>query len=259
MATEADGLKIESSFSDKQRDGGSMDGELAMRFFAFGVVCCAWACGFQVESLQAQAPRQFGRPLQRQAGPQRLQEAAEAAETAGGLTGNERFLRDRRRPGQFVGADQATTRFIGSGSIIETGRVRSAVESLPPTPDPAVQINRPVAPAPANVPYPPRLILAFGSDNSEIMPVTRADWSQRQSGESIRAVPSIGIDPGLTEVARRATGMPVEVYVSERTASIRGVVSTPRQKQLAELMLGFEPGISTVVNELTIRAQDLKK
>jgi hypothetical protein len=176
--------------------------------------------------------------LQRQPGPQRLPDVSAAAETAGGLTGSERFLRESRRPGEFVGADQSNTRFVGSGAIIETGRVRSAVESLPPPPDLAQQINRPYAPAGATQPYAPRIQVAF---TPAAAPATNFD-----------SLPSTETQLALL-LAR--TGNPtLQVSVNQRTALLQGTATDDHQKALAELLVSFQPGISQVVNQIQVAA-----
>lgn len=190
---------------------------------------------------EAQQQRTFGRPLQRQAGPQRLQNVAAEAETAGGITGSERFLRDRRQPGAFVGSDQATTRFVGSGAVIESGRVQSAVESLPPAADQATTINRRLAPAGPSQPYAPRLILALdpsttsGADNH----VETID-------------PNVQTRHELTKVLARIGPNSIDVHIEQRVAYVTGRVDTEHQRALAVLLVGMQPGISQVVDQITL-------
>ena len=199
--------------------------------FSFGLVVVG--CLLGSATADAQQQRTFGRPLQRQAGPQRLPSVADATETAGGITGTERFLRDSRQPGAFVGADQANTRFVGSGAVIETGRVRSAVESLPPAPDRAHQVNRPFAPAGAAQPYAPRLI---------VNTVTKA--------ESIIQVQQARVE--LAQVLGRIGAESLEVQVEDRVAYLTGHVRTKHQRELAILLASMQPGISRVVDHISV-------
>jgi osmotically-inducible protein OsmY len=47
--------------------------------------------------------------------------------------------------------------------------------------------------------------------------------------------------------------VPMEVSVQGATATLRGVVASARDREMAELLVRFEPGISTVRNELTVQ------
>ncbi len=47
---------------------------------------------------------------------------------------------------------------------------------------------------------------------------------------------------------------PIEIEFLERTACLRGTVSTQRHKELAEMILRLEPGVDTVKNELVVDA-----
>jgi hypothetical protein len=204
---------------------------------------CLIALGSSLTSTTAEAQQQrtFGRPLQRQAGPQRLPNVAEAAETAGGITGSERFLRDRRQPGAFVGSDQANTRFVGSGAVIESGRVRSAVESLPPAADPSAQVNLRYAPAGAAQPYAPRLILDFETTNAPNQP-NDAQVRQRETKTQLE----------LRELLDRIDSPSVAVEIEQRVAYVTGPVATARQRDLALLLVSMQPGISRVVDQTTL-------
>jgi len=229
-------------------------------FWMLVLMCASWGA----TTSEAQQ-RNFGRPLQRQAGPQRLQDVAATAETAGGITGGERFLRESRRPGDFVGGDQASTRFVGSGAVIESGRVRSAVESLSPAADPARQVNRPLAPAAATQPYAPRLQLrlplvsadAFlardrraASGGSESDPAAPADLSATNS--DLSSGPTL--IPEWTDMVARTGAESIQVRLEQRTVYLSGAVRDARQSQVAELMMSFQPGVSRVVNQIQVVA-----
>ncbi|MDP1563267.1 MAG: BON domain-containing protein [Pirellulaceae bacterium] len=190
---------------------------------------------------EAQQQRTFGRPLQRQAGPQRLQNVAAEAESAGGITGSERFLRDRRRPGEFVGSDQATTRFVGSGAVIESGRVQSAVESLPPAADLATQVNRRLAPAGPSQPYAPRLILAFEP---------LAAPNSRNQVEALDRIEQTRLE--ITQAIDRIGPHSLEVRLENRVAYLSGQVETEHQRALAVLITSMQPGVSQVTDQITI-------
>jgi hypothetical protein len=194
-----------------------------------------------VSGANAQQQRTFGRPLQRQPGPQRLQNVAAEAESAGGITGTERFLRDRRRPGEFVGSDQATTRFVGSGAVIESGRVQSSVESLPPAVDLATQINRRLAPAGPSQPYAPRLILA-------LEPLASSHISNQV--EAVDRVEQTRIE--IAQAINRIGPHSLTVRLENRVAYLSGQVETEHQRALAVLMTSMQSGVSSVRDKISV-------
>jgi hypothetical protein len=179
--------------------------------------------------------------LQRQPGPQRLQNVAAEAESAGGITGTERFLRDRRRPGEFVGSDQATTRFVGSGAVIESGRVQSSVESLPPAVDLATQINRRLAPAGPSQPYAPRLILA-------LEPLASSHISNQV--EAVDRVEQTRIE--IAQAINRIGPHSLTVRLENRVAYLSGQVETEHQRALAVLMTSMQSGVSSVSDKISV-------
>jgi len=223
-----------------------------------------WGLGLMFWAVSGQvgwAQRVMGQPLERQAGPQRLEEVAE---TVGGLTGQERFLRESRQADEFVGADQADARFVGAGAVIETGRVRSAVETLPPAVDMSGQLNRPWMASAAGQPYPPQIVVAFEppagvsymdraypysylwarrnqfqDNNVPQGMVTVLESDQRNAlgfpplrlpdSRSRQPLPRVGpgnedfqLHTGLSARAQRSGIASVEVLVSGRTALLRG-------------------------------------
>lgn len=229
----------------------------------FWMLVLVWA-SWGAATSEAQQ-RTFGRPLQRQAGPQRLQDVAASAETAGDISGSERFLRESRRPGEFVGGDQSTTRFVGSGAVIESGRVRSAVESLPPAVDPSRQINRPLAPAAATQPYAPRLQLLLPPVSADAFLVRDRLVASGRSDSNATAPPdplattadSPGIPtlvPEWTKMVARTGADNIQVRLEQRTVYLSGAVREPRQREVAELMMSFQPGVARVVNQIQVVA-----
>lgn len=204
-----------------------------MQILKFPLGLVVIGCLLGSATTEAQQQRTFGRPLQRQAGPQRLQDVAAEAETAGDISGSERFLRNRRQPGAFVGGDQANTRFVGSGAVIETGRVRSAVESLPPAPDLSNQLNRPLAPAGASQPYAPRLVVSTVTSEESMIQVQQARVE-------------------LMQVLGRIGAESLEVTVADRVAYLTGQVTTKHQRQLAILLASMQPGVSRVVDNISV-------
>jgi osmotically-inducible protein OsmY len=163
---------------------------------------------------------------------------AAGANRVGVLTGSERFWRENRRPGEFVGASsQETSQFIGAQSSA-TEIVAPAAEDLPAkqTPD-ASQVNLPAAgmAARAQRPYEPRLVVGFE------VPAQPAPQFNAALVARLKALP--GLHP-----ANR-----IEVSVAAGTATLRGEVASERDRALVEQLLLFEPGISAVRNALTVK------
>lgn len=174
--------------------------------------------------------RQLGQPIEA-----RQQSRAESATAdAGRIQGNERFLRSNRRRGDFVGSDRFERRgFVGSQQGSANGPVLPSVVGVRPGRDRSAQINRPLTVPPRSKPYHPRLTIGFDS------PI------------------ATGILPGsqlLLELENPdffSSSNQFEVSVEGRTAILRGVVADERERDLVELLVSFEPGISAVRNLLT--------
>ena len=56
----------------------------------------------------------------------------------------------------------------------------------------------------------------------------------------------------VQRIQRRLSTPPFNLAIEDRTATISGTVATADERKLIELMLRFEPGISTVKNEMTV-------
>ena len=180
--------------------------------------------------------RQLGQPFQ----ARRPQGGAAQRLTAeaGQVQGNERFLRSNRRRGDFVGSDRFERRsFVGSQQGTASGPVIPSTAGVRPQRDRSRQINRPLPPQPKNRIYYPRLTVGFENDLSGI----------RFAPELRREL----VNPDHFSSSNR-----FGVSVVNRTATLRGVVASARERDLAELLVSFEPGISVVRNELRLPASD---
>jgi hypothetical protein len=56
----------------------------------------------------------------------------------------------------------------------------------------------------------------------------------------------------LARSMRLSAGAPVEVSMAGDTATLRGVVATPHDRELAEQLVRLEPGVARVTNELRV-------
>jgi hypothetical protein len=167
-------------------------------------------------------PRTLGRTLRRQPAP--------------GVSGdvrnlrNQRFIRGNRRATDFVGSDRTESReFVGLQQSGVAGTARSAVTGGLGGRDESVQVNQMVRRATNNRPYDPRLEVGF-------------DYLPPPTSEVASEI--------TRQLSVLTTG--IEVLVEDRTAILRGVVASAADRQFAELLAGFEPGVSRVQNELVV-------
>ena len=157
------------------------------------------------------------------------------AESIGQVTGTERFLRGNRAAGDFVGSDSGDRAgFVGSGAD-NSGPIQSATTGslVRTTTGPAINRTRVRSPAPYM--YEARLRVGFNvNPQSSAMQETKV--IQRLT--RVRA-----IDPASS----------IAVQLEGSTAILSGTVGSGREKDLAGLLLTFEPGISNVKNDLVVR------
>lgn len=162
-------------------------------------------------------------------------------ENVGAITGDERFLRDARDADSFVGASRGGG-FVGGTSAVDQVEIRSAVEGdlVREAIDPAINRLRTLPQLPTGM-YAPRLRLGF-------TPTT---------------LPAPAMETAMTERLSTSTAIrssaPLEVSLAGRTATLRGTVGSERERQLAGLMLLFEPGISKVENQLAVMPPDASR
>lgn len=185
-----------------------------------------------------QPPREMGGLGRSVASPggDRLGTAMEStAESIGQVTGTERFLRGNRAAGDFVGTDSGDRAgFVGSDAS-NSGPIQSATTGslVRTTTGPAINRTRVRSPAPYM--YEARLRVGFNvNPQSSAMQETKV--IQRLT--RVRA-----IDPASS----------IAVQLEGSTAILSGTVGSGREKDLAGLLLTFEPGISNVKNDLVVR------
>jgi osmotically-inducible protein OsmY len=138
-----------------------------------------------------------------------------------------------------VGRDsREQTTFVGQQQGSATGRVQTAVASQP-----AVRFERNANLASQRTNqstsgiYEPRLAIGFSFEPAV------PDALAERLAQSLNALPQF-----------RRMG-PLSVTVDARTATIRGVVVSTEDRKFAEVIVGFEPGVSDVVNQLTVAEQ----
>ncbi|QGJ71137.1 Hypothetical protein PBC10988_28400 [Planctomycetales bacterium 10988] len=150
---------------------------------------------------------------------------------AGQITGNERFIRDNRSPATFVGADSGdSTQFFSSfGNALGSGISRGLTEAAR-----ANQMNQT-----PQQPYRIKLSVDFdyrAPANRELQTTIRTRL------DSLAPLQRLG---------------EIRVEVRNRTAILEGVVTSERNRRLAEQLVRLEPGISQVENQLTVGVETL--
>lgn len=149
--------------------------------------------------------------------------------------GFERFMRGGRSARDFVGTDSQERRtFVGQETAEIRGSIRSAVSDLRAQRE--VNVNQPARQARGKKMYNPRLAVRF-----EYRTVSGPELSER-----------IARQLELTESLRLP--QPLQVSVEGGTATLRGVVASEHDREIAELLVRFEPGISSIRNELKVEA-----
>jgi hypothetical protein len=157
-------------------------------------------------------------------------------ENTGTLEGNERFLRENRRPGDFVGTDTRDRReFVGAVSGETSGPIRSAITGplVRSTPVTASANRLPYTGSNTRM-YEPRLRVGFTGQNPAANQLSAVLTHQLQASHELHAT------------------SPIEVSVEAGTATLRGAVASEHEKHLAALIASFEPGISRVDNQLRV-------
>jgi len=196
----------------------------------------AWAVAGEAQA-QMFGSRSLGSSLSRRSAP--------SLSKIGAVRGSERYVRGNRRETNFVGADSRDIRgFVGSQAGASSGRIRSAVSGLrvKSAPD-ANRGARPTSRSRTSL-YEPRLRVDFG------FPTV--------SSEQVSTNLSRQLETSLTRHLRSAISIDqicaIEVSLEGQKATLRGEVSSERERKLAELLALFEPGISEVQNELIVRS-----
>ena len=153
---------------------------------------------------------------------------------SGQIQGRERYLRQNRRAGQFVGADSAEVAqnlrnfsVLGGRATRQAGIGRSSSAPRQPT----------AAGGGPSLRFQARLEAAFEHPQPNVQATTQ------------RIVDRLGGARGIKSVG------PVQVVVQGDTAVLRGQVASAHDRLLAEQLARFEPGVWQIKNELTVAAK----
>ena len=155
----------------------------------------------------------------------------------GGLARQDsRFVRGNRQKGDFVGSNRTELKgFVGASQAVGVGNAPVATSNLRlETGSP--RTNRPLGPLGKSGMYYPKLDLTSMADDqgSEVL----ADPRRFER---------------IQERVRERTNSSVVIVQEGGVVVLRGEISSRRDSELIETILGFEPGVDRVRNELVIR------
>lgn len=162
----------------------------------------------------------------------------QAQADAGQVTGSERFIRDNRAAGAFVGADTADTSQFNAqtqGSAIASGLeqfARSAEQR---------DFQNQNGNSSSRTPLRPRLVLGFASTR-DVSHDIRIRLSQR-----LAKLPQLEILDN------------VDVAIVGRTAVLRGQVATDYDRQMIAQIASLEPGVAAVQNDLVVGSANIQQ
>jgi osmotically-inducible protein OsmY len=154
----------------------------------------------------------------------------QAQADAGQASGDERFIRENRQPGAFVGADTAdTTTFFGQSQ----GAALSGLEQFASA---AAQrdFQNQNSNSNSRIQLRPKLVLGFRPPAAASRDI-RVRFSQR-----LAKLPQLEILEN------------VEVAIVGRTAVLRGRVATDYDRQMIAQIASLEPGVAVVQNDLQV-------
>lgn len=153
----------------------------------------------------------------------------------GTVQGNERFVRGRRDD-SFVGTNQGDLQgFVGMEQARTSGQIASPTGGIKQFVDLSSTINTPYPQLKKSDVYPGAIVLPMEIRNPFNSPKQVSQLNSRLNVE-----------------LRTKVSDSIEVSVVNRIASLRGEVSSSAKKVLAELLVGFEPGIDEIDNQIVI-------
>lgn len=212
------------------------------------------SCIYQSVSSQAEAQmfgaRNFGKSLQPQTNPGGgsfggptpapgigSNAGPVAPSVIGIATPDARFMRQNRTASDFVGQDSKDARKVVGAAQLQPGLAgQPAALEVVERRVPEALVN-PTRTAPARTKmYEPKLVIGFRH-----VPRQEADVA-------------VGIQRQVRHLSQLDPSLQVSTTVVGETVHLRGVVGSEEERALIEQMMLFEPGISSVQNDLTVPA-----
>lgn len=162
-------------------------------------------------------------------------------DSVGTVTEDRRFVRGSRAASDFVGSSRTdAASFVGSTQSVNDGVVPSSVTGL--REQPTRRVNR-AANAAVRGMYRPRMTIGFDVPGQP-SPTGTADGTQPPD--------PLPIAPAIAQMARQYD-LQISLSAMERSATLTGTVPTEHDRQIAELLLKFEPGLENVTNDLQVQ------
>jgi len=160
------------------------------------------------------------------------------ANNPGGLARQDsRFVRGNRQRDDFVGSNRTELRgFVGAAQAVGVGNVPIATNNVRIETG-NLRSNKPLPPLGKAGMYYPKLDL-----NSIVEEDAEVIANPRQFER-------------FKERVRERIDSDIDITLESGIAVVRGEVGSKRESELLEAMIGFEPGVNRVRNELTIRSK----
>ena len=154
-------------------------------------------------------------------------------ESAGSIGGQRRFVRGQRALNDFVGADRGDAAdFVGNIQSTNDGEVTDSVTGL--REQPTVRVNR------------ARVRKTTGLYAARLSP----DFATQLPGAGAAAQKPV-FSVALSMLSEQR-GFQVSLSPTQRSAVLTGTVQTNHDRQIAELLVMFEPGLESVKNDLLV-------
>ena len=171
-----------------------------------------------------------------QPNPAAGQQSAAGSNNPGGMARQDsRFIRGNRQKGDFVGTNRSDLQgFVGSTQAVGVGNVPIAANNVRIETG-SRRANRALPPLGKSGMYYPKLDLSsiLDDQDSELIPRPRQ------------------FEP-LQERIRERTNPSVSIRMESGIVVLRGEVTSQRESELLETILGFEPGVDRIRNELVV-------
>jgi osmotically-inducible protein OsmY len=200
--------------------------------------------------------RTLGRSLNR-----RARQSVPSMEEAGTVTPDRRFVRGLRDRTDFVGGSD-TGSFVGATQGRTEGTVTSSTSGL--REEARRAINVPRGPQPVTGKYLARLAPAFEVSDRPVPSSRQEQLQNRLRVPDLSDAATSGKHSGrrfpnrTTATAdrsqQRRLRVSIEVLVEGRAATLSGVAASEHDRQLAALLVAFEPGIDSVNNQVQVES-----
>lgn len=176
------------------------------------------------------------------------------SESAGQITGNERFLRENREAGAVVGAGNAGAGLLGGGNTAnqaqpQTGGNQGRFGAGGSPFSPFNQFNN------FNQLYGAAAINQLSNQRAQLRMPVSLGFQPRQQSLITPAVREQRIQARFARIPRVREMGSVSVDIREGTAILSGAVGSEDDRRLLAKLLLLEPGVSEVQNDLTVLDQ----